>query len=485
MSVALVVSTYDLGAQPLGVALVASALRGAGHEVLTCDLSVEPWPDAALARADCLCCSVPMHTALRLAAELTGRVRAERPGLPIYFFGLYAGVATAAGMLEENDAAIERDEAASLVGLLDALGGVGHRPRPLETLAVAPDRTGLPSLERYARFERGGSAQLVASVAASTGCNHRCRHCPVPVVYDGRSSAVELTALLADVEQLVAAGASHVHFVDPDFLNRPQHARRVVAALHGAFPELSFDATVKVSHVLRFEELLVEFGRAGLCFVVSAFESTSDTVLHHLDKGHRSADLHRCVELLRRAGIEPRPSFLPFTPWTTREDLVELLEFVASHDLVANVDPVQYGIRLLLPPRSLLLEQPDPLLAAALAPPEAGELYLKWASPDPLLDELALALQAGAEAAAASGESLEESYLATRATVFSALGRPDPGAAPLLVAPGPPPQWRGRLSEAWFCCAEPTSRQLGRFAAEPEAVFLGPTVGAAPPGARQ
>jgi hypothetical protein len=218
------------------------------------------------------------------------------------------------------------------------------------------------------------------------------------------------------------------------------------------------------------------------------------------------------VAVLRGAGIEPRPSLLPFTPWTTRNDLVELLDFVAAHDLVWNMDPVQWGIRLLLPPGSLLLAEPDPVLAAALAraastdapagraastdapaarvasaAPAAAEgagddwaeaLGRRWAHADPLLDELQLELAELVEkaeaAAGTAGEadrcggsgagSPAETYDAVRRTVFKALGRADPGAPePLARARsavrGPR---RARLTEAWFCCAEPTGAQLAR-----------------------
>ena len=63
-------------------------------------------------------------------------------------------------------------------------------------------------------------------------------------------------------------------------------------------------------------------------------ESATDTILEHLDKGHTVADASKAVVLLREHGIEVRPSRLPFTPWTTINDLVDLLYFVVAHDLV-------------------------------------------------------------------------------------------------------------------------------------------------------
>src|SRR5439155_23072888 len=117
-----------------------------------------------------------------------------------------------------------------------------------------------------------------------------CRHCPVPVVYHGRVRPVAEDAVLADVDQLVAAGARHVSFADPDFLNAPHHARRVMVALHARHPDLTFDATIKVEHLLRHLDVLPELAQAGCVFAVSAFESVYDGILSLPDKGHSLVD---------------------------------------------------------------------------------------------------------------------------------------------------------------------------------------------------
>ena len=86
----LLVSTYELGHQPIHLAAPTAALTQAGHDVRTLDLSVEPWDQQALEWADALACSVPMHTARRLAAVVVERARSQRPTLPICLYGLYA-----------------------------------------------------------------------------------------------------------------------------------------------------------------------------------------------------------------------------------------------------------------------------------------------------------------------------------------------------------------------------------------------------------
>jgi Radical SAM superfamily len=324
----------------------------------------------------------------------------------------------------------------------------------------APDRSGLPALDRYARLVTAAGERLAGYVEASRGCSHLCRHCPVPVVYRGRTRAVAVEAVLADVSSLVAAGAAHITFGDPDFLNRPAHSLEIVRQLHASFPDLSFDATVKVEHVLRHAGVWPELAAAGCLFVVSAFESVDDRVLDLLDKGHTAADEVRAVEVLRAEGIEPRPSWMPFTPWTSLGDLVELVRFVDKHDLVPNVDPVQYGIRLLLPPGSLLLECPDPQLAAALEGYDSEALSWRWRSADPRVDELQFRVALIAEQAGAAGIPAEDAFASVAAEAARAAGVPAPALSHR------PAQVRPRLTESWYCCAEPTVRQYAAVGRE-------------------
>jgi hypothetical protein len=368
-----------------------------------------------------------MHTAARLARRVVPSIEA-----PVACFGLYADLCA-----DVATPIADRDPDDALVGWVEGTPPVVSG----QADAAAPARDLLPALDRYARLQVGGKERLVASAAASRGCAHRCRHCPVPVVYDGRIRVNDVETVVADIAQQVARGAEHVSFGDPDFFNGVHHSMRVVRAMHDRFPDVTFDCTVKVEHVVAHADRWEELAASGCLFVVSAFESVNDDILARLDKGHTAADAARAVALLRSHGITVRPSWLPFTPWSTLADVQAILEFVAEHDLVGDVDPVQYTIRLLVPEGSLLLGHVD-----GLGPWDAERMTYRWTSP---LDGLQARLAALVEAA--PGAPIPAVYDEVRAEVgLSPLGL---DASSVAASP--------RLSEPWFCCAEPTEVQLG------------------------
>jgi radical SAM superfamily enzyme YgiQ (UPF0313 family) len=464
----LLVSTYELGHQPLHVTGPAADLQAAGHDVRILDVSVDPWDDTLVDWAEAVAFSVPMHTAMRMALAGVDRVRARRPALPVALYGLYAAVGGG-----PVDSVCDRDRIAdpSAHGVrriageyTDALvAWVGETaPDTATTLHLGrkpvnrlPARDLAPGLDRYARLSVGGEERVVGYVEASRGCAHRCRHCPVPVIYDGRTRIVDVDAVVADVAQQVAAGARHITFGDPDFFNGVHHGMRVVDAVHAGFPNLTFDATIKVEHILKHPDVWPAMAAAGCLFVVSAFESVDDATLERLDKGHTTAEMAAAVELLRRSNIEIRPSWLPFTPWTTPGSVADLVDFVVAHDLVANVDPVQYSIRLLLPDGSLLLDHPD--MRPHLGAYDAEHLSWTWTAADPSADRLQAQIAILVEEAAAADESPDTTFLRIQHAVAEAAGRPRLDALPPGLTPSVE---RPRLTEPWFCCSEPTALQV-------------------------
>jgi radical SAM superfamily enzyme YgiQ (UPF0313 family) len=328
-----------------------------------------------------------------LAGQIISSVRGMNSSAHLCCYGLYAplnesclrglGVSTILGGEFEP----------GLVSLADRLaaGGGSAQSEPLILLDrlkfQVPVRSALPALEKYAALRVDGVAKRAGYTEASRGCKHMCRHCPVVPVYQGNFRVVQPEIVQADIRQQVAAGAQHITFGDPDFFNGPTHAMRIAEALHREFPTVTYDATIKIEHLLKHRDLLPRLRDTGCLFVTSAVESVDDSVLVKLDKGHTRADFIAAVLEFQEVGLTLAPTFIPFTPWTTRESYRELLGLLMDLDLVDNVAPVQLALRLLIPSGSRLLELGD--VQAVIGDFDEPALLYRWQHPDPEMDALA------------------------------------------------------------------------------------------------
>jgi radical SAM superfamily enzyme YgiQ (UPF0313 family) len=379
----------------------AAFLARAGHDPVVQDLAYEPLDEQLIRAADFVAISVPMHTALRLGAVAGARVRELNERCHLCFFGLYAPLNADYLRSLGADSVLGGECEPQLVALVERQQATG--PIALERLDFpVPRRQGLPVLDRYAKLADGEREHNAGYTEASRGCRHMCRHCPIPPIYRGRFFVVDVDTVIADVSAQVEAGAEHITFGDPDFFNGPGHGMRVLREAHARWPELTFD----------------------------------DTILAKLDKGHTRADIERVLALAREAGLVLRPTFVPFTPWTSLDDMVELADHIEREDLIDCVDPVQLSVRLLVPPGSLLLESEPPGTFGKLDP---AALTHSWVHTDPRVDALQREIAARVEA---GGD-----FAAVRAAIYQAAGRPTPP----LRAPQPNRPTAPRLTEHWFC----------------------------------
>lgn len=450
----LLISTYELGHQPFNLASPAAHLLQAGHYMQCLDLAVEAFDDDKVRWAEFIGISTPMHTALRLGLHVARRVRKINPATHISFYGLYAGLNADYLLAHVADSAIGGEYEQTLVAIVNAtmrgdgktIAGVRSSTQFPRQQFLTPARHLLPPLSKYAALALNGEYRLTGYVEASRGCAHTCRHCPITPVYAGRVRIVQRETILADIAQLVQMGAQHITFGDPDFLNGVKHSLGIVREMHAAWPKLTFDFTAKIEHLLEYRELLPELARLGCLFMVSAVELLNDNILALLAKGHTRADVEVAFQLTQRAGISLRPSLMPFTPWSSVQDFIDLIEFFEVQHLVAHVDPVQYGIRLLLPPGSALLALPQTL--PHLREFDEEKFTFLWEHPDPAMDRLQCAVAAGAEAAAHAGQEMHQTFAAIRELAYRAANRsPRRDLDPPVLAEISPP----RLTEHWFC----------------------------------
>ena len=319
------INPYELGRQPFALAEPAALLKREGFAVTCLDLSLQKLDPDILEDAGLVAIYVGMHTATRIAVQALPRIRALVPGAHVCVYGLYApmneallrslGVGTVLG--GELEPAL-----LSLCQRLRINGRQITQSEPVISLGKVrfqvPDRSVLPKLSRYAHLVLpDGSTRVAGFAEGSRGCKHLCRHCPVVPVYQGTFRVVPADVVMEDIRQQVREGATHISFGDPDFFNGPTHGLKLARALHAAFPHLTFDATIKVQHIIDHADLLPELRRCGGLFITSAVEAVDDDILRALDKNHTGRDFDRAVALTREAGIALAPTFVAFTPWTT------------------------------------------------------------------------------------------------------------------------------------------------------------------------
>ena len=460
----LLISTYDLGHQPFSLASPAARLTAAGAQVTCNDLAVDDLNENAVKTANIIGLYLQMHTATRLSVALLPRLKKLNPYAHIVFYGLYAPLNSEYLKKIGGDSFVGGEFEDGLVQIYNNLKSGNSNPSVHLTSTDNQDfdkplRDDLPDLSNYAHLIVGdGSKKIVGYTEASRGCKHKCRHCPVVPVYKGRFRIIESDMVLADIRQQIANGAEHISFGDPDFFNGPSHAVKIISALHKEFPKISYDATIKIEHLLKHKDLLSTLKETGCLFITTAVESVEEDILKILDKGHTQEDFKQVAQITQDIGIPISPTFVPFTPWTTKQGFLCLLDTIAELGLIENVAPIQLAIRLLIPNKSFLLEVPQ--IQPHLLGYDQEALSYRWRNMDKSVENLCIEVQKIVELGTVNNlprvELFKSIYTATRkACGLDNSPLPYQILSNSVAIPS--------MSEPWFCCAEPTQEQLSRL----------------------
>lgn len=449
------ISPYEIGRQPFGLSEPAAMLRSRGYDVRTIDLSLERIDPSAVRDAGLIAFYLAMHTATRIAFEALQRLSSLAPGVHLCAYGLYAPMNEERLRRHGVDSILGGEFEPSLVEIAESLRNGQPIEQPLRQNRrvdfVVPDRTAMAALDRYAQLILAdGTRKVMGFAEASRGCKHLCRHCPIVPIYKGKFRAIPVPIVLADIENQIGMGAEHISFGDPDFFNGPTHARKVVEALHHRFPRVTFDATIKIEHLLAHADMLPLLRDSGCLFITSAAESVDNKILDYLQKNHTNEDFGKAVKMLREVGIDLAPTFVAFSPWTTIQGYIDLLSRLVDLRLVGSVPSIQLTIRLLIPKGSYLLNIPG--FARQLEEFDPEMLAFPWLNQDKRVDDLHSCVQL----------LVEKAERSTRRSIFKSIWR----IAHEFVgttAPQLPDDLGSEIphhSEAWYCCAEPTNRQL-------------------------
>lgn len=403
----LVVSPFEGGYQPITALSAFTALRNAGYEnTLFHDAYVDGLPEDLFDDVDVVAISVPLFDALMAGLKLSEMVRAKNSTAKIVFFGQYATLNAARLPGKYGDYAVVGEWEQPLVNLarhfttgevLDKIGLVNARdaaagliPHPYiarNKITVA-DRSVAPPLYKYPQphVEKllGVKSPVVGGVESTRGCHHKCTYCSVYAAYDGKVIPISDDIVFSEVRYLMSQGMTHLTFTDAEFFNSKSQGIRILRALHSEFPQLTYDFTTRIDHILEHEEALREMKELGVRFITSALEFPTQIVLDVVAKDISIADIELAINKLRNIGIRLNPTFIMFNPWVNRDDIVAFKDFIKRNELEDVVDAIQYETRLHLYKGSPLL------LRASTANLELTEFefHYDWKHPDPMVDEM-------------------------------------------------------------------------------------------------
>jgi len=437
----LLLSFYDLGKQPKIISELYKKLDNGSNQIDIVDYSIEE-KNLTLDNYDVLGIYASMHTASVLAEQY---LRDRKLPNKLFVFGLYANVFSEMFSNFQSIHSFDSDELASLLEVqLNPNYSFKHS---------VPDRTILPSITDYSHIVDGSNNLIAGSVETTYGCKHECTHCPVPIEFKGMFKTFGTEKIITDVTNQVEEGAKHISFNDPDFFNGPKHALKILQLLNEKHPSITYDSTIKVEHILKYPDYFQELKNLNMLFVISAFETTNDHVLNILQKNHSFNDLNKAVELSLENKIDIRPTWMPFSPWTEQNDLISIIKLIENYKLRETVDPIQLTIKLLVPKNSLILKRPE--MKEYLLDYDPSSFSYAWKYKFPNIDNIQNELFTYVLQHESENEYTQ--YLGLVDILESHTNET------LLNSEKYSQRIVPKLSETWFCCAEPNKIQLDRI----------------------
>ena len=401
----LLVSAYGGGVQPLSIGTAASHLLRAGFQPTCLDVFVEGVDDEEpFAEAELVAISMPLFQAVEPGVELAKIVRRVTPHATVVMFGQHANIHAECLLETSCDYVIRGDWEPTLVALarqlaheadvvdLPGLCHVGHLVPAVIHRAdhLPPARHLLPELSHYTypefeMFRRGPhDERLVGNVETARGCHHACTYCSVFAATGRKVNIIPPDVVLADIRQVVQAGASHIFFEDAEFLNAKHHGLRIVRDMKQEFPDLTFDITTRADHILESKDTIRELYELGCEFVTSALEFPAQRILDAVHKELTLEDIKHAIAYCHDLGLAMNPTFIMFNPWVTLEELAGFREWLCEMGLAETINPVQFETRLYLYKGSPLLQHPD-IQRLQLT---EHDFHYDWAHSDPRVDQL-------------------------------------------------------------------------------------------------
>jgi anaerobic magnesium-protoporphyrin IX monomethyl ester cyclase len=219
-----------------------------------------------------------------------------------------------------------------------------------------PARDLLPPLQAYAPYADtvAGKVRLKASMISSRGCPFHCNFCSIIAFYGdaggkpwrGRSVANVVAEM---VELADRNGASHFEFQDDNFFVQPERALTIVQRYAETGRDFSFAFLTRPDQVVKGERYFPALRQAGLRYVSVGIESGSDASLKRMIKQTGVEINRRALEILHNNDVAAQVEFIMFEPGSLLEDLQANLRFIEQQGLFGYFPPLIFGRLLLMP----------------------------------------------------------------------------------------------------------------------------------------
>ncbi|GKW07622.1 arsinothricin biosynthesis radical SAM protein ArsL [Pectobacterium carotovorum] len=400
----LLVSIFEGGYQPITISTAYQALVGevAVTDIEVLDIYVHGPDESKIRDRDLIFISLPLFDAVMPGVELLATIRRLNPDVKVCFYGQHATIHAARLTETGADFCILGDWELPMQSLVNAISAGGRGPlqgvmnrgdltEPAPFFSKkgfsVPERHVLPPLEKYPNKQLNkllGKDVIVGSTELARGCKHKCLYCSVYAAYDGRVIKIPVDIITEDVKNMVYGGMTHLTFIDADWFSSRHYGIEILTELHKTHPELTFDITTRVDHIIENESRMELLRDLNVRIITSALEFPSENVLKIFNKQVTVSDTEKAIRIMKSSGIMLNPTFIMYNPWAGIRDMEHFHEWIDGVNLRDDIDPIQFETRLSLYKGSPLLLSDDIKNVSLIE----HDFHYDWAHSDPWVDEL-------------------------------------------------------------------------------------------------
>lgn len=155
-------------------------------------------------------------------------------------------------------------------------------------------------IERYLGRYFFAAATSLASIQTSRGCAYDCNFCAIWEFYERK---VRFLSAAAMVDRMEAVKERFIFFLDDNFLSHRGRIEEFLAELERRKPGRFWMIQGRTDFVAQHPDLMRRMRDAGLCMVLSGYETNDEGTLAALKKDNLRENNLKAAALLRQLGI--------------------------------------------------------------------------------------------------------------------------------------------------------------------------------------